>query len=278
MKTSLLALLTLFFANVYSQNYFKLSLKYFQSGDYQVADSLLNLHLKKKPFDKNAIFNHAVTRLYLKDTLCFCKEIRLLKDLHNDKEARKLFYQLCAITDTSYFDEAFSKIEKNKARFFEVKELFKNDTFLTVTLHDKKSDANVYISNPMDLNKSEKTDIIAAYKHYNNNNKVYFFTLNPPKYNDEGVALSNYRDNNPFVNEAKNELGLSKFIVYVQYVFDKSGSIKSVEIVKTNQEAKNLDLLMKYILLFLENMPKPSPATFAGMRVDYLETNSISFW
>lgn len=278
MKTVLLTLLTLFFFNVYSQNYFKLSLKYFQSGDYQVADSLLNLHLKKKPYDKNAIFNYAVTRLYLKDTLCFCKKVQFLKDLHKDKEASKLYYQFCAITDTSYYDDSFCKIEKSRARLYEVKELFKNDTFLTVTLHDKKSKANVYISNHLDLNKSEKTDIIAAYKLYNGNKRVYFFTLNPPKYNDECVALSNYRDNNPFVNEAKNVLSLSKFIVYIEYVFDKSGSIKNVKIIKANQEVKNPDLLMKYILLFLENMPKPSPATFAGTRVDYLETNSISFW
>lgn len=260
-----------------AQDLFDIGLKYYEKGQYALADSVFKICMEKSKPDLNLWFNYASTRLYLKDTTTFCNLMWNLGHQYNDKEANALFFKLCGTCDTAYYDKDFAKCEKKGARYTEIIESLYSKNYKMCFLHDKRNKGNTVITN-LDFINMPRTDIIAQYQLLNDGSKLYLFTMTPPTYLEGDDSPSNYIDKSPYVKEAKEKLQVSKLIVYVNYILDRNNVVRNIEITSTNKTVSDKELLKKYIDLIVLGMPRKSPGKFRNEYVDFLVEDSISIW
>jgi hypothetical protein len=262
---------------ILAQDLFNLGLKYFEKGQYSLADSIFSICVKDSKLDLNLMFNYATTRLYLRDTSKFCDIMWNLGHLYQDKEATNLFFKNCGSVDTTYYDKNFIKCDRKNARYTEVVESFKYKEYKIGFLHDKRSKGKTVIRNA-DFMNLQSTDIISQYHLLKDGSKLFVFTTTPPKYIDGFDASRDYIASNPYTKEAKEKLHVSKLVVSVKYIIDKIGNINNIEITDINMPVENKDLLKKYIDLIVSGLPKQTPGKFRDENVDFLVEDSISIW
>jgi tetratricopeptide (TPR) repeat protein len=261
-----------------SQNLFFTGLKYFNKGDYVKADSLFSIYLKESPNSIDAHYNYGVTRLYLGDTCTFCIEMYSIHNSVSNLEAKELYLRVCSSIDTVYYDKKYLQCAKGKERYTEIIESFKYHNYKTITVLDKYNYSKTHITYLSDFMHSEETDIIAIYRLYSDNRKVFLLTLTPPSYPGGDNAKAYFIDKNPLIEQGKTLFNISHANAYVEYVIDKNGNIKDINVTGVNSEIKQMDDFKKYIQLIISAMPKHTPAKFRGEKVDYLVGDRISFW
>ena len=292
---TLIFLFSTIFTNSFPQNIFNIGLDYFEKGNYFKADSIFNMLIEESPTDMNVRFNYGVTRLYLGDTCKFCDQMLILCNSFQQREACDFYFKFCGTSDTAYFDQNLLKCDKKKARYTEITETHKRKDFKTVFVHDKKK-KGVSIITGGDLINPVKTDIIASYELFQDNNRLFLFTTTPPTFIDGDASYSDYLSSNPYIKECKQKLNLTKLIVGVEYVVDKIGNIRDIKITglsRPNEAMKNtkditelyvkttiddMDTLKKYIDLIVAGMPRRNPAKFRDENVDYLINGTIALW
>jgi hypothetical protein len=262
----------------FSQDLFKIGVDYCSRGQYYLADSIFSVCMKQPHPDPNLMFNYASTRLYLQDTSTFCDIMWTLGHTFLDKDAENLYFKNCGTPDTTYFDKDFIRSDKKHARFTEILVDRKQRDYKIGVVHDKRSKGKSDIINFADLNNIQKSDIIAQYKLFNNGSKLYLFTLMPPRYVDGNDARRDYIANSPIVKEAKEKLQVSKLVVYVNYIVEKDGNIKNIEIRGLNKPVEDTELLTKYTNLIISNLPRQNPGQFNNENVDFEIETSLSFW
>jgi hypothetical protein len=284
MKTFLcIALIILVSLPIRSQNNFKLALKCSEAGNYAMADSFLDLHLKEFPKDKNARYNHGVLRLNLGDTCSFCTQMHLICDAYQDKNACEFVKNLCASYDTAYFDNGYAKCEKKKARYTEITEGFKYNDYKTVFIHDKKNKGGTTFFNP-DLNDNfevQKTDIFAVYKLSQDSSRVFLFSQTPPSFPGGDDAWIEYYEKNQYFIDAMKDLNLKKVIAKIEILVDKFGYLRKAELVEIDSNVDQpleIKKLEPYVLKIMLGMPKYTPAKFLNENVAYLTETMICFW
>ena len=260
---------------IQAQDHFTTGMKYFETGNYTVADSFFTIYLKKFSNDKNAIYNQGITKLYLKDTASFCNAMSNLKNTFNDADAAELFYKVCGSAESVFFDNSFNKCVKKKARYTEVTETNKYKDYKTVYIHDKRQHGEMMTFSAEHI-VNLKTDIIAEYQLNPDGSKVYFFVQNLPKFLDKGKSWEDYKKNNPILQKAKEELKLNEFKVAIRFIIDKNGDFKNAELYSKNKIEKE-DVLLKYINLILLNAPKFVPGSFRNEKVDCWVVDIITF-
>ena len=264
---------------VQSQNLFRIGLKHFKNGEYQIADSLFVVYLKDNPDDVNAHYNHGVVRLYLRDTTAFCEEMLLLRNSISDKSTDKQYFKVCGTLDSLYFDEKYTTCEKVKARFTEVIESSKYLDYKKVTVHDKKNKGKTVQVYGTDFMNPEKTDIIAVYQLRSDSSKVFIFCENPPSFAGGNDAHSEFRDKFPLIQQAKNILNLHEVVADVQYVVDENGDIKDIKFLGVRRgKVDQLEELEKWVIRIISKMPTHVPASFRDKNIAYLVNDFLSFW
>lgn len=261
-----------------SQNVYIAGLKCFDKGEYLIADSLFSIYLKDSPKDMNAHYNHGVTRLYLKDTCGFCEEMHLVTVFNKDKTAKGLYLKVCASIDTLFYDKLYVRCDKSKMQYTEIAEKSKCDDFKTVTVHDKKSRGKTILINSADLMHSQATDVVAQYRLYSNNNKVFIFCLDQPVFPGGDDAKTEFRNNSPLILETMREFKLKKTVAQVEYVIDKNGFIRDVNLTSVDAVIDQMDKFKENLNLIITSMPRHTPARYRDENVDYLVNDFISFW
>lgn len=275
-----LIILILLFSNCYllkSQNLFKVGLKHFEKGEYKVADSLFSLYLKNSPKDINAHYNHGVTRLYLGDTCSFCDEMTILRVFFRDESVNDLYYKICSSIETHYYDKNYVNCERGEERFTEVIEKNRCCDYKTVTVHDKESMGKAVVFNPSNLN-SDKSDINAIYRLYIDGHKIFTFTFTQPSYPGGDDAKSEFKDKSPLIQLTKQIFNLHEVTANVEYIIDKDGSIRDIELVDVNTKIAQMEDFKKYVNQIILSMPKQIPAKYRDENVDYLVRDFLSFW
>ncbi len=259
-------------------DFFTVGMEYFNRGEYYEADSMLNLHLNKFPNDGNAKFNKCLIKIFIGDTCGFCNQIIHICHGYNDREACNLFYKICGKSDTIYYDKNKIECNKEKARYKEITETNMCKNYNTVYVHDKKKKGKTIHLNYSDITNSQKSDLIAIYHLYDNDKKIFVYSLIGPKRRGGDEARSDYMTDNVHIKKAKEELNLNKFVANLEYIVDKTGSINSVRLVSTSYDVENLEKLKEYINLIVSEMPRYIPAQFENENVDYIVKDFISFW
>lgn len=276
-RYALLSALLISTFSIHSQDLFETGLKYMETGQYSLADSVFGLYLTQYPNDLSGYFNYGSTKLLLGDTCAFCDIMYLVSHSFQDKQAEELYYVYCGSADTVYRDKNYLKCEKAKARYTEVIENHKCRDYKTVFVHDKRNKNGVILANP-DITNLQSTDIIAVYLLFNDDSTLFTFTKTPPEYIGGLDVKRRYMENNPYVKEAKEKLNTSKLVVSIEYIVDKTGSRNNLKILRTNKPVSQMDILEKYIKLIFESLPRESPAQYQYQNVNYLERESISIW
>lgn len=261
-----------------AQNLFSAGMEYFKNGDYYKADSLFRLHLKNNPNDNNAIFNVSLIKFYQGDTCSFCNQISNLWHRFDDKESCDLFFEICGTSDTAYYDKKKLECDEKAARYTKITETNICNQYKKVYLHDRRKKGRTIQFNPTDITNLKSTDIVAIYYLYNNNDRLFVYSLKKPKGRGGDNARHEYMLYNTDIQNAKEELKLKKFVANIEYVVDKFGNIKDVELINTSYEVDNQEKLMEYINLVVSGMPNYIPAQFENENVNYLVRDFISFW
>ena len=277
-----LSIILFLFSNcfgVQSQNLFKIGLKHFKNGDFQIADSLFVVYLKDNPEDINAHYNHGVVSLYLRDTTGFCEEMLMLRNNIPDKSIDKQYFKICGSLETFYLDNNYLTCIRENARFTEVIETYKYLDFKTVIVHDKKNKGkttHVYLN---DIMNPEKTDIIAVYQLKSDGSKLFLYCENPASFPGGNAAHSEFRDKFPLIQQVKNLLHLHEVVTDVQYIVDKKGNINDIKFLRVQRgKVKQLEELKKWVIEIISKMPIQIPASYQDKNVDYLVNDFLSFW
>jgi hypothetical protein len=260
-----------------AQDLFDIGLKYYEKGQYALADSVFKICMEKSKPDVNLWFNYASTRLYLRDTSTFCTMMWNLSNQYNDREAKELFLKLCGSVDTTFYDKDFVKCDKKNARYTEIMRMQNGLNYKMCFLHDKRKKANSIIMSADYMN-LQKTDIIAQYQLLKDGSKIYLFTSTPPTYKEGEESRSNYIEKNSYAKEAKEKLHISKLVVDVKYIIDRNNVVRDIEITNTNKPVSDMALLKKYVELIILSIPRQAPGKYQNENVDFLVNESISIW
>lgn len=276
-----LLIFILFFTSCFvskSQNLFETGLNHFNKGEYFAADSLFSLYLKEAPNDINAHFNHGATRLYLRDTCGFCEEMLIMRYTFRDNTANDLYFKVCSSLDTLFYDKQNVSCKKEKARFIEIIENRKCSEYKLVTVHDKRNKGNTILINPSDIVSLDKSDIVAVYRLYSNSLKVFEFCSIQPTFSGGDEVLTEFRNKSPLVLQTKNMFNLSHVVAHVEYVVDRYGDIRDINLINVDSKIDQMEDFKKHISMIISSMPKHIPATYRDENVDYLVRDFLSFW
>jgi len=281
MRLGLLSILFVLCISVNAQDYFKPGLEYYKKGDYVMADSLFSLHLQIYPEDRNVRFNRGITKLHLKDTCASCNDMYRVYHSFRDKDAAKYYFSFCCKADTLFYDKNYLSATKDHFRYYEIIEQNKYTDFIYGEVHDKRSKGKTHIMHSGTIDFTE-TDIVAAYNIYGDTAKIYSFTFNPPVFPGDDDAKSKYIHSSPYYIQAMNDLNLYHVLVDVEYIVDKNGLIKDVDVTgidsRTEKEIDNEEKLVELSKLIISNMPLFNPGKYRGENVDYMKRDFISFW
>lgn len=281
MRLGLLSILFMLCISVNAQDFFKPGMEYYNKGDYAKADSLFSLHLQMCPSDRNVRFNRGVTKLYLNDTCASCYDMSRVYHSFRDKDAAKYYFTFCCKADTLFYDKNYLPSNKDHYRYYEIIERNKYTDYLYGEVHDKRSKGKTSIIHSGTADFTD-TDIVATYEKYGDTAKIYSFTFTPPAFPGDADAKSNYIHNSPYYIQAMNDLNLHRVIVDVEYIVDKNGLIKNIEVTdiysRTDKKVDNEEELAELAKLIFLNMPQFIPGKYRSENVDFMRSDFISFW
>ncbi|MCX6236311.1 MAG: hypothetical protein NTY07_01950 [Bacteroidia bacterium] len=262
------------------EDYFSLGNKFFQQGNFRMADSMFTLDIYKRS-SPDCYFNRGVARLYLKDTTGFCSDMENADLIYSDKEAVLHYNRFCCKqVDTVYYDKKYKKTIKGKHRFFEVVKDLKYSNQIYGEAHNIYS---IYTkvsadgsSSTFNLNEIE-TDIYATF-FLKDSSRIYYSTITPPKtlgYDDlklskELIDKSISAKYNSFI--VKNKL--TSVRLFYSYIVNTSGTIENISFLGND---KNIDIseindvLKKDVEMGLEKI-KYKPGSFRGEVASFYKT------
>lgn len=264
-----------------SQDNFTKGITAVQQKKYLHADSLFTERLNTHPHDVNAAFNKAILRLQLGDTCYFCKTMYNISLSLNDMEALKLFTSTCGKIDSLYYNDDFEPTTVKKPRYLVVSYPLHCDNSYEVNIHDnkRKNVSAMLTPNPLII---KKTNIIANYRQNNDGTKTYLFlSRSTPEFPGGSGKKELFKKRNANVQQIKNELNLYQVVVRVEYIIDKTGNLKDLNVVgitgNVNDEETKVKLIA-YVSSYFMKMPKHIPAKFRNENVDFLVKDRIVYW
>ncbi len=257
---------------------YKLGTKELMNGHYRLADSLLKRSMEIYSNPTN-VYNYAVARLYLGDTVTFCKDMLSLS-MSKEKDATKMYYSLCAKADTVFFDRKFQKLNsKKKARYTVVTVRDRFDPYKTVYVHDKRvvGVSAIPTENLLDL---VSTDILAVYRIYPDKDTIYTYLTHPPEMIGGDDVYSKFTDenSNPLIQDTKRKLNLNKVSVDIALTINKAGNVVRDSIIGTNKPVENYIVFKADIKKIIDNMPKYKPAIYNHREVVCIKIMHLYFW
>jgi|GEM_PF-1436815 len=275
---NLTLLVIIVFTGLYSnsQDYFKLGTKFFNEGNYQLADSFYTIYLTKQPIDINGIYNRGVSRLYLHDTCTFCMDLYKINEIVEiDKKAQELYYQYCGRADTIYYNKYFELSTKSEYRYFEVIQHHRYLQKITGKIYDKKRKIEV---SPVSLSQiiTYRTNVFASYTIDENGEKLYAITDCPPSL-PKGSTISEDVKYSDYYQDIKKSLSLTDVSVFVSFVINNNGEIKNIKIEKTRPKIEITDNLLKGLQTLYSQLPKYTPGKLKGRNINYSMMDIIKF-
>jgi hypothetical protein len=146
-----------------SGEYFDLGVTMFMKNEIRKADSLFTKSLLLQP-SKDALYNRALTRLFLNDSCSGCLDLLRCSELFFDKKASDLYSRLCIKKiDTIFYDKKHNRIENEDGyKYYEEIINTKCKSLQYGYVHKKNHYTSVRIN--ADLSKSDRNvDIYATY-------------------------------------------------------------------------------------------------------------------
>jgi len=247
-----------------------------RNGDYLLADSLLSVSISNNPHSAN-LFNRAIARINLKDTVGFCSDLKAGYSGYNDKEALSLYQNYCVENvDSVLYDKKFSPSE-DKVRYLE---LTYHDNYLNRIWGEFWDLKKNYEVTRLSLNsgiQDYSTNVIATYDIFNNT-KVYAKVQTPAiceLSNMLQVLESNIKYSDELV-EALNKATKPRVTVYVGAIVNSDGNIESPQLIKANQKVDQLVINEALRVVLLDGF-KFEAATFKGETVASKTVIQVNF-
>ena len=260
---------------------YQTGVKYFSEGNYVMADSVFTHYLKQYSKDENAIFNLAVTRLYLKDTMGFCSKMSVLYNGFMDEAAGKYYFALCGTADTIFLNKNHEKSDPKQAEFMVITETHRYHNYKTVVVHQKKLKANVLTIGTGNTGYMKDSDVLAIYKLYPDGHRLFLSLLDDPDVETKNEKMiDDYFDNNPTIRQAEQVLQLQKSEwVGVEYVLDSTGHIQSIKDIEVSDSLspEKKRKIEKYVHVIFQSMPPLTPRKFWNKPVNYLADSYVRF-
>ncbi len=264
------------------EEYYHFGVKYFQRGDYLMADSMFIKCLKIDRNAKNALFSLAVSQLYLKDTVDFCRKILFLYNVKSDNEAGHYYFNLCGKADTVFRDRKYQKCTPRHSRYMIITESHKyQPQYKTVLVHKKGAEnrAKSFSGKTIYVVTYRNSDVVAKYKLFRDGHRLFTFLSNFNVHYVGYDSFGDYLHQSPIYQMAKKELQLSDETLRVQYVLDKEGTIHAVKIFYMSKplppgQKKKLETYITDIIL---KQPEIKQPVFLHNRVNYLMKTFVSF-
>jgi len=261
-------------------NDYKTGVMYFNQGNYALADSAFERFLQTHSADQNAIYSLAVTELYLKDTVHFCKRMLHLCNWFNDQDARKLYFSICGNADTVFRNGKYLPCTRKKAHYMVVTESHKYDPYKTVLIHKKHAAVNSVIVGSGFTFKMKNIDIIAMYHLYPDGKKIFtsLAYYQPCIANANGDNIRKYLENKTEIKKVKKILNLNTKYISFSFIIHKDGKCTDAKILAPDKlltDKKKKAQLESYINSILAGLPKVKPARFIKERVNYLDEEVI---
>ena len=263
------------------EKFYQSGVKYFNMGNYVMADSVFSKYIVHYSQDENALFSYAVTRLYLRDTVEFCKKMLSLYNDNQVVDAGKYYFMLCGTADTVFLNRRFQQCDHTKALYMVIKENHKYYDYQTVVVHKKGIKALSIGIGTGYTGVLKDNDIVAMYRLYPDGHKLFTVLLSDNEKNsdDKYDSFNESLEKDPIMQQAKKKLGLKDETVFLEYILTKTGQIKDVKITgywkPLSQDKKKK--LEKYIQILFNTAPQLNPMQFRKENVNYLVTTGISF-
>ncbi|MFA4852451.1 MAG: hypothetical protein WC868_02665 [Bacteroidales bacterium] len=255
-----------------SLGYYNLGVEAYNKNDIIKADSFFAKSLSCV-VSRDALFNHAVTRLILKDTCVACKNFKIVGEYYNDIEAFKIYIEICLQhIDTIYYNKKYEKIENASGyKYYEELRTPKCDSITEVFIHKK----NHSLTKKTTLGdcKTESVDIYAAYLLIDSS-KNYYFIYSSSFQKDNKVLVETFKNNlKKYLNVKYNfdEIPITPRNFSVKILVNKEG-----EIVKSIIQSRQFEYLDKSkrnnieldIYNSIEKMPQLKPGKYFGKPIN----------
>ncbi|MFA4852845.1 MAG: hypothetical protein WC868_10340 [Bacteroidales bacterium] len=255
-----------------SLGYYNLGVDAYNKNDIIKADSFFAKSLSCL-LSKDALFNHALTRLILKDTCVACNNFKFVGEFYNDIEALNIYSEICLRhIDTIYYNKNYEKIENaNGYKYYEEFRTPKCDSITSVFVHKKNhsSTKKIYIGN---IN-IESVDIYATYKLIDSS-KYYVFIYSSSFQTDNEDRIETFKNNLKKYLDAKYEfdkIPYGKRYFSVKILVNYEGKI-----VKSNIQSSPFEYFDKStrnnieldIYNSIEKMPQLKPGKYFGNPVN----------
>lgn len=245
-----------------------------------MADTVFTHYLKQYSKDENAIFNLAVTQLYLKDTLGYCNKMLSLYNDFTDATAGKYYFAICGTADTVFLNRNHEKSDRKQAKFMAITENHRYHHYKTVVVHQKGLKAIVLSVGNGNTGYMKDNDVLAIYKLYPDGYRLFLNLLDDPLVKEKNKKIMNdYFDKNPIIKQAEQVLQLQKKEwVDVKYVLDTTGHIhiKNIEFRGPLAPEKKIKI-EKYVETIFKSIPPLTPRKFWNEPVNLLMYRFISF-
>lgn len=225
----------------------------FSQKDYKKADSLFTLSLNILPHP-DTYYNRAVCRNKLNNFSGYCTDLAAAASL-NDKESRRIYWKVCAKTDT-----IFKKGNGELANItnYEVAEL--------ITSYE-------YNSN-FDYEKIDSMGNILLSRIRLNNDTIYrkCEQTKSPEYNRGMNGILTFINiNSKFAEHVQNNNLYGK--VYVAIMIDETGKVFDSKLLFGLKDNGTKDLAESFL-----KMPLWKPAEFNGKKIKYQLSLAVSFY
>jgi len=266
----------------YSKNHndYKIGVMYFNRGNYVLADSAFERFLRTHSADQNTLYSLAVTQLYLKDTVHFCKNMLDLCNWFDDRDANKLYFSICGDADTVFRDRKYSLCSRQKARYMVVTESHKYYPYKTVLIHKKNAAVKSVVVGSGYTFKIKDVDIIAIYHLYPDGKKVFISlaSYSPSMANADGDDIKDYLADKTEIKKVNEILRLNADFIKFSFIINKDGSCTDAKVLTPNKllTDEKKARLETYINSILVGLPKVKPARFMKEQVNYLAEVAIS--
>jgi len=232
---------------------YNLGVNYLVKGEYNTADSLFTLALKRGDQNKNTYFDRALARKKLGNTCGFCVDMICAADL-KDMEANNVFWKSCPELDSVFTCENDKRVAVS-------------DTLVTISYFD-------VINNTKQISVLQKIKGLSYHYFVNANGKIDTISLSEPVYDDIAIqeqpefpggdaGLLSFVSKNIQYPRHERDQGIQGK-VYTTFVIDMDGRVTDVMIYKG---VKNGRALEAEALRVVKLMPKWKPGKQNGKYV-----------
>lgn len=264
-------------SSVIAQKNFNLGVEFLNNGEFNKADSCLTTYVKEYPYDQNGHYNLSIAKLFLGDTCSFCNGLlNIIYPFENDKEALKLYFDICGYTDTIYYNKKNEIVSASKFKYYEVIEHHNCLDYVIGKYHLRKASIDVLSTNLNSIN-NFKTDIFGVYQTLDDGNKVFTYGTSLPSFPNKYGSLQENLKQSPAYNNASNDLNLSGYRIRYNVIIKKNGRAGLIEIVSSTPELENKDNLLKYLNQMFNSIPNYTPAIYNGEYVDFKISERLDF-